>query len=70
MLLAVGKAAEAKVAFERSLARTPRRPASLIGLASAATKTGDTEEATTALTELERVWKGPADKRPKVVAER
>ena len=41
-----------------------------IGLASAATKTGDTEEATTALTELERVWKGPVDKRPKVVAGR
>jgi predicted negative regulator of RcsB-dependent stress response len=70
MLLAVGKAADAKVAFEQSLARTPRRPASLIGLASAATKTGDTEEASTALSELERVWKGPADKRPKVVAGR
>jgi hypothetical protein len=70
MLLAVGKAAAAKVAFEQSLARTPRRPASLIGLASAATKTGDTEEAATALSELERLWKGPADKRPKVVAGR
>jgi tetratricopeptide (TPR) repeat protein len=70
VLLAVGQDAEAKEAFARSLARNPRRPASLIGLASAATRTGDTEEATTALTELERVWKGPAEKRPKVVAGR
>jgi pentatricopeptide repeat protein len=70
VLLAVGQPAEAKLAFEQALARTPRRPSSLIGLASAATKTGDTEEATTALTELERVWKGPEAKKPKVVAGR
>jgi pentatricopeptide repeat protein len=68
ILLAVGNPAEAKVAFEQSLARTPRRPASLIGLATAATKTGDTEEASTALSDLEKVWKGPAEKRPRVVA--
>ncbi|HEU5154302.1 MAG TPA: tetratricopeptide repeat protein [Gemmatimonadales bacterium] len=70
VLLAVGKPADAKVAFEQSLARTPRRPASLIGLATAATKTGDIEEASTALSDLEKVWKGPAEKRPKVVAAR
>ncbi|HEY7027597.1 MAG TPA: tetratricopeptide repeat protein [Gemmatimonadales bacterium] len=70
ILLTVGNPAEAKVAFEQSLARTPRRPASLIGLASAATKTGDTEEAATALSDLEKLWRGPADKRPKVVATR
>ena len=68
VLLAAGNPSEAKVAFEQSLARTPRRPASLIGLATAATRTGDTEEASTALSDLEKVWKGPADKRPKVVA--
>jgi len=68
ILLAVGNPAEAKVAFEQSLARTPRRPASLIGLATAATRTGDTEEASTALSDLDKVWKGPAAKRPKVVA--
>jgi tetratricopeptide (TPR) repeat protein len=67
-LLATGSAAEARVAFERALARTPRRPAGLVGLADAARKCGAEDEATGALAELEKVWRGPADKRPKVVA--
>lgn len=69
-LLATGSAAEARVAFEQALARTPRRPVGLVGLAEAARRSGAEDEAAGALAELEKVWRGPADKRPKVVAER
>src|SRR6266545_4576774 len=41
MLLKVGDAAEARAEFERSLAHTPQRSLSLLGLARAAAKSGD-----------------------------
>ena len=67
-LLRLGRPAEARAAFELALARTPRRPAGLAGLAQAAGSSGDSDEAARAAAELDKVWKGPSDKRPPVIA--
>jgi cytochrome c-type biogenesis protein CcmH/NrfG len=48
---------EAVTAFEEALARTPRRTASLVGLAHAAAGAGDTETADEARAELHEIWK-------------
>jgi tetratricopeptide (TPR) repeat protein len=62
MLLASGHPAEARKEFEASLARAPRRAQSLLGLARAASKAGDTEAASAAYSELRGVWnKADAD---------
>jgi Tfp pilus assembly protein PilF len=51
-LLRFGRAVEAKVELERQLARTPRRAATLVVLARAATASGDLARAATAYEEL------------------
>jgi tetratricopeptide (TPR) repeat protein len=56
MLLAAGRPAEARKQFEASLARAPRRAASLLGLARAAAKAGDAAAARIAYSELSEVW--------------
>lgn len=56
MLLAAGRAAEAKEEFETSLARAPGRALSLVGLARAAAKAGDAQAARRAYGELANNW--------------
>jgi tetratricopeptide (TPR) repeat protein len=56
MLLAANRPAEARKEFEASLARAPRRAASLLGLARAASKEGDSAAARRAYGELRDVW--------------
>ena len=55
-LLASGDAAAAAQQFQASLARTPRRPASLLGLARAAAKAGTKAEATRAAKDFLAAW--------------
>jgi hypothetical protein len=57
MLLAAGRPTEAKGEFEASLARAPGRALSLLGLARAAAKAGDTQAARRAYGELEGNWR-------------
>ncbi len=57
VLLAGGKAGEAQVAFQRSLARTPGRSRSLVGLARAASAAGDKATAESAVARLKANWK-------------
>jgi len=57
MLLKFGNAAEARAEFERSLARTPERALSLLGLARAAAKSGDRAAAQDAYSRLATVWR-------------
>ncbi len=52
ILLAAGKAEEARAQFEESMARTPNRTASLLGLARAATALGDADAAARAYSTL------------------
>jgi len=56
VLLEQGRAEEAQQAFERALARAPRRVLSLLGLARAARKAGDAETAERAYAELRQIW--------------
>jgi tetratricopeptide (TPR) repeat protein len=56
VLLAANKPAEAKTAFQRSLARMPGRSRSLIGLARAAIAIGDKSTAETAVATLKSNW--------------
>jgi tetratricopeptide (TPR) repeat protein len=56
LLLDLGRAAEARAYFERSMRLEPRRVLSLLGLARAATATGDGNAARTAYTELVTIW--------------
>ena len=51
-LLRFGRASESRVELERQLARTPRRAATLVALARAATATGDLARAASAYEEL------------------
>lgn len=55
VLLAAGRAPEARVAFERGLERAPRRALALAGLAAAARAAGDAEAADRAAAELATV---------------
>jgi tetratricopeptide (TPR) repeat protein len=56
-LLAANRANEAQVAFEKALARTPERTASLVGLMRAAEKLGDVKTATSVRAKLRAIWK-------------
>ena len=56
MLLELGRAAEARAYFERSMRLEPRRVLSLLGLARAAAAAGDETAARTAYTELVTIW--------------
>ena len=56
MLLELGRAAEARAYFERSMRLEPRRVLSLLGLARAAAAAGDESAARSAYTELVTIW--------------
>jgi tetratricopeptide (TPR) repeat protein len=58
VLLELGKAAEARVQFERSLQRTPDRAASLLGAARAAARMGDGSGAREHYARLLTLWRG------------
>src|SRR6266498_1982440 len=70
MLLKLGDAAEARVEFERSLARTPERAMSLLGLARAAAKSGDRAAAENAYGRLATVWRRAAADLPELAETR
>jgi len=65
-LLAAGRAQDAVAQFRASLARTPRRAASLIGLARAAAKAGLQAEARRAARELVKMWHAADADRPEL----
>ncbi len=56
VLLELERHEDALGAFERALERSPRRTASLIGLAHAATGAGESETAAEARAELQEIW--------------
>ncbi len=56
MLLAVDRAAEAQDEFRRALERVPQRTRSLLGLARASAKAGDTETARQVYGALRQIW--------------
>ena len=56
LLLEAGRPAEARDEFERALERAPRRALSLLGLARAAARAGDTAASKNAYRELQDVW--------------
>jgi predicted Zn-dependent protease len=56
-LLAANRPKEALTAFDKALARTPERTASLVGLAQAAEKLGDASKAAAVRSKLQRIWK-------------
>ena len=68
ILLAAGKPADAQAAFQKSLARTPGRSRSLIGLARAASAAGDRATAESAAQKLKSNWHA-ADKNLPELAE-
>jgi tetratricopeptide (TPR) repeat protein len=57
VLLDLGQPAPARRHFEQALARAPRRSLSLLGLARAASRTGDAEAAAEAYADLARSWR-------------
>jgi tetratricopeptide (TPR) repeat protein len=70
MLLEVGRPAEALVAYEASLKRSPRRLAGLYGAAHSAKLAGDAAKASRYYAELADVTKGGEGKRAEVVEAR
>jgi tetratricopeptide (TPR) repeat protein len=68
LLLELGRAAEARAAFEASLARTPERTAALLGLARAASRAGDSAMAAEAYGKLRKIWRR-ADRLPDEMSE-
>jgi predicted Zn-dependent protease len=55
--LAANRPNEAEAAFEKALARTPERTASLVGLMQAAEKLGDVKKAAALRAKLRAIWK-------------
>jgi tetratricopeptide (TPR) repeat protein len=55
--LAANRATEAQAAFEKALARTPERTASLVGLMQASEKLSDTKKAAAIRVKLRAIWK-------------
>jgi uncharacterized protein (TIGR01244 family) len=70
MLLEMNRPAAAKVQFEMTLARTPRRPKSIYGIARAAELLGDRETATKRYVEFLDVWKNADEDRPELAVAR
>jgi tetratricopeptide (TPR) repeat protein len=58
MLLSLGRPDLARVQFELSLLRTPKRALSLLGLARSFEQSGSTAEAWETYTELRHMWRG------------
>jgi tetratricopeptide (TPR) repeat protein len=69
-LLAAGKGAEAMTQFRAALARTPRRAASLIGLARAAHAAGRPADASRAAREFLAIWRRADPDRPELAEAR
>jgi tetratricopeptide (TPR) repeat protein len=69
LLLALDRPAEAQAAFTQALARAPERTASLLGLARAADRAGDSGAAAAATTKLRAIWQR-ADRVPEEIAVR
>lgn len=65
-LLASGRPADARDAFEKALARTPQRTSTMLGLMRAAAAAGDTKRAAQIKVELKSIW-SRADGLPKDV---
>jgi tetratricopeptide (TPR) repeat protein len=63
ILLDARKPAEARIAFEKALARTPERTRALVGLMKAAAQSGDHRKEAEIRTRLDRIW-DRADRRP------
>ena len=57
VLLAVNEPKEARRAFEKALARTPERTASLVGLMNAAERMGDRKKADEVRAQLQTIWR-------------
>ena len=57
LLFALGKPAEARAEFERSLALAPGRALSVLGLARAASKSGDQTTAMESYRRLAALWR-------------
>ena len=57
ILLALGRFADAESEFELALARTPRRPMAMIGLARAAKGQGKVDQAARTYAELVQIWR-------------
>jgi uncharacterized protein (TIGR01244 family) len=70
MLLELNRPAAAKVQFEMTLKRTPRRPKSIYGIARAAELLGDKETATKRYIEFLDVWKNADEDRPELAVAR
>ncbi len=66
MLLELDRPEEAREQFERALDRAPRRALSLLGLARAAAKAGDSRKARDTYAELQRVWHRADDDVPEL----
>ena len=66
ILLELDRPEEAREQFERALDRAPRRALSLLGLARAAAKAGDSRKARDSYAELQRVWHRADDDVPEL----
>ena len=66
ILLELDRPEEAREQFERALDRAPRRALSLLGLARAAAKAGDSQKAQDTYAELQRVWHRADDDVPEL----
>ncbi len=66
VLLAANQPADARVAFEKALVRTPGRTAVLVGLMRAAEKSGDARKAAEIKAQLRTIWHH-ADRLPTAV---
>jgi tetratricopeptide (TPR) repeat protein len=65
-LLASGNGRAAITQFQAALVRTPRRPASLLGLAAAAASVGSLTESATAASEFIKIWHRADPGRPEL----
>ena len=70
ILLGTGDAAAAVVQFKASLARTPRRAASLLGLARAASAAGQTALAADTARDFLKAWHLADNDRPELAEAR
>ncbi len=66
MLLELDRPEEARKRFEQALDRAPRRALSLLGLARAAAKVGDSQGAQDTYAELLSIWHGAEDDLPEL----
>ena len=66
MLLESNQPAEARVAFEKALSRTPERTTALVGLMKAASRTGDQKKESEIKSRLDTIWRRADSKRTEV----